>query len=114
MQNRAIARHRRRGVAQDSAPVPPALLEQLLADQLLARSDAQCVSASAARAALLALSSVASTRRHLASAGRVCAQVVMELDQRDRLQTLLRRIIRSSSGYEVRAVSVQRRTFLSA
>lgn len=85
--------------------MPAALLEQLLADQLLPRSDGQGVAASAAQSSLLALASVASTRRHLACAGRVCAQMVLEAGQSDRLQTLLRRIIMSSSGDEVRVVT---------
>ncbi len=104
--NGAIARpRRRRSLARDSAPVPAALLEQLLADQLLARSTGQAVAASATRSSLLALASVASTRRHLACAGRVCAQIVLGVAQRDRLQTLLRRIVRSSSGDEVRVIT---------
>ena len=100
--HRAIARSRRRSLAQQSGPPSAALLEQLLADQLLAGG------AAAARASLLALSCVASTRRHLACTGRASAQIVLELGQRERLQTLLRRIIRSSSGDEVRVVTSAR------
>eukprot|EP01046_Picozoa_sp_COSAG06_P016275 COSAG06_NODE_1073_length_10819_cov_4.311847_8_plen_117_part_00 len=98
---------RRRQYARSSGPAPAALVEQLLYDQLLGRSDRTGATAGAARAAarsLLGLASVASNRRHLACAGRAGAQIVAQLGQRDRLPAFLRRIIRSSSGSEVRVV----------
>ena len=93
-------RQRERPGAANTAPAAAAV-ERLLLDQLLPSGDPRPGAAGAAARSLLALTSVASSRHHLAHASRAGAQIVAELGQRDRVPTLLRRIIRSSTGAEV-------------